>query len=188
MYTKIPKGVGGRLAPRKVAVALRRQQAIQMRVTGYTLTEIAQALGYGTPSAVHAAIDRGLTLTRQADVEQLRDVEGRRLDSISKVLWPQVLAANIQAIETYLKVMARRARMFGLDLTLPPTTEIKGGIVLVKVGEQEPRRLEELVDDELSAYLTELRSVHAPNTDNEDTTPGIVEGEAIEMGQEAASR
>jgi hypothetical protein len=48
--------------------------------------------------------------------EELREIEALRLDALQMALWPRVIAGDIQAIRTVVRVSERRCRLFGLDL------------------------------------------------------------------------
>jgi len=163
----------------QVGLEVRRRQAVQLKVVGYTYEEIAKATGYASPGAAYNAVMLQLQKERSSSVEDLRSVEGRRLDELSKILWPLCLTADIGAIDAYLRLMNRRAKLFGLDLTLPPSTTIEGNVFLVKVEGREARPLKELGDDELSIYIQELRQLAGP--EDSASINVTVEGEVTEL-------
>jgi hypothetical protein len=74
--------------PRMLAAAQREKQALQLRISGASVTDIAETLGI-TPSAVSKCIARALAKARPdaATVEQMRQlqmarIEARRLDGV----------------------------------------------------------------------------------------------------------
>ncbi|UJP10633.1 hypothetical protein L2X99_02870 [Microbacterium sp. KUDC0406] len=48
-------------------------------------------------------------------VDSLRQIESARLDAMQAALWPQALSGNARAIDTLIRLSARRARLMGLD-------------------------------------------------------------------------
>jgi len=166
----------------EVGLEVRRKQAVNMKVAGYSYEEIAAAGLYASSGAAYNAVMLQLRKERSASVEELRDVEGRKLDELSKVLWPLCLVADIAAIDAYLRVMNRRAKLFGLDLTLPPSTTIEGDVFFVKIEGKEARPLEELADNELGIYIQELRSLQSGKDPARiNVTPDVVEGEVTRL-------
>ena len=166
----------------EVGLAVRRRQAVQLKVIGYTYEEIAKAVGFASSGAAYNAVMLQLQKEQSSSVEELRSVEGRRLDELSKILWPRCLLADVPAIDAYLRVMNRRAKLFGLDLTLPPSTTIEGDVFFVKIEGREARPLEELADNELGIYIQELRSLQSGKDPARiPVTPDVVEGEVTRL-------
>lgn len=103
-------------APRRIAAAERRRQALELRKAGATFREIADGLGYRSVSGAHKAVMKALTDIPVAAVEELRTLEGERLDAMQMNLWTRARGGDREAVEQVLKIMARRARLLGLDL------------------------------------------------------------------------
>jgi hypothetical protein len=108
----------------KVSLADRQRRAVDLRSAGATYQQIAQALGYaGTGSAwkaVHAALRR----QEYESVAELRQLQGDRLDTALRAVWPRVVTGDDGAIATMLRIEKRRAALFGLDA--PTKQEITG--------------------------------------------------------------
>jgi len=60
-------------------------------------------------------IHRTLDMAEQRGVDELRSVENARLDRAQAAIWTAVLQGDLKAIDTFLKISARRARLNGLD-------------------------------------------------------------------------
>lgn len=96
----------------------RRQQAVQMRLAGYSPEEIAEQLGYVSPKAasddIYNAIVGTMTLSDR-QIEVLREIESRRMDMMLKALMPGIERGNNRSIEVAIRILERRAKMYGLD-------------------------------------------------------------------------
>ena len=91
-----------------LAVRLKGQQAIKLRMAGATINQIAEQLGYANDSGAYKAIMGEST-------EAVRQLEIKRLDQMLFPIWPQVLAGDQGAISTALRIQERRASLLGLD-------------------------------------------------------------------------
>jgi len=89
-----------------------------LRTQGLTYAEIAEGLNLSGKAQAYRLCQRALRRVPFESVIELRQIEGQRLDRITVVLWPQVLGGNLNAIQTILKVMERRARLFSLDTAI----------------------------------------------------------------------
>ena len=99
-----------------VAARERERRVLELRMEGRSLQEVADELGYADRSGAHRAITRALARHVHEAVDEMRTIEGARLDKVQAVLWPLVQAGDLAAIDRLLKVMQRRANLFGLDL------------------------------------------------------------------------
>lgn len=88
--------------------------AIQLRIAGLTEREIAQKVGL-SQSRVSRIIKQALQQRRQQSADELRAVEGARVEELHRALWPSALKGNLGAANVVLKAADRRARLFGLD-------------------------------------------------------------------------
>ena len=111
----------------QATTAKRRTQAIALRLAGMDFETIAERLGYASRQAAtrdfHRAIAAARLEERQA-VENLREVEGQRLDRLQAAVWAKAVKGDLKAVETVLKVIAQRSRLLGLDA--PVKTELTG--------------------------------------------------------------
>lgn len=91
--------------------------AQQLRLAGATWDEIASSLGYQSGPTAHMSVKRELGkvgLVKQSREEAL-SLELERLDMLQLVVWRQARQGDLKAIETVLKIMATRAKYYGLD-------------------------------------------------------------------------
>jgi hypothetical protein len=93
----------------------RRIKAVNLRRAGVGYRGIARELGVA-PSTAWRLVDDALRLVLVDGTERLRQIEGERLDDAQRALWPSVLTGDVRAIDAFVRLSARRARMFGLDL------------------------------------------------------------------------
>lgn len=106
-----------RTSARKLTAAERRAQAVALRVSGATYQQIAAKLGV-TDSAAHKLVAEALATARRvtaATADELRDLETLKLDAMELSIATQVNAGHLGAIDRKLKIMERRARLWGLD-------------------------------------------------------------------------
>ncbi|KKM93541.1 hypothetical protein LCGC14_1207320 [marine sediment metagenome] len=100
---------------RLTKAAIKRADALKMRLTGASYREIAKAFGWAGPSGAHKAVDKALMEYVQEDADKLRRIDLARLDAMELSLAPKVLAGDTDAIRTRLKCMERRAKLTGID-------------------------------------------------------------------------
>lgn len=115
----------------KEGAAVRREKALQLRIKGMSYRRIGDALGV---SHVQAFNDVKTELGRiakesQDAAEELRTLELERLDAMLVAIAPLISAsdkrpANLGAIDRALNIMARRAKLLGLDAA--EKTEVSG--------------------------------------------------------------
>lgn len=111
------------------------QKAIDMRLEGSTYGMIAVACGYADHTGARYAVNAALEWTIQEPADSLRQIEGVRLDHMSKAValtredvTPVMKAGKLDAeeeanriasvlpkIQVLLRIQERRARLFGLD-------------------------------------------------------------------------
>lgn len=98
--------------------AKRRAECIQLRLAGVDWETIAERLKYASRGAACEDFRRALEATR-ADVaaaaEDAREIEAARLDRLQAGFWAKAIKGDKQAGEMVLRILARRARMLGLD-------------------------------------------------------------------------
>jgi len=95
----------------------RMAKALDLRIAGATYSQIGRQLEVSEKTAyldVQAGLGRLDTVTKQK-AERLRDLEARRLDQLTLALAPGIRAGDPRAIVAAVRVMERRARLFGLD-------------------------------------------------------------------------
>lgn len=117
----------------RTEVAARRAKAVQMRITGASLEEIADTLNYGgsTVESRRASVCKDLKRAFEAakdeektSVEEWINLELARLDRIQQGLWPAAIDGDTKASAAVLQVMDRRSRYLGLDAAVKVNTEL----------------------------------------------------------------
>lgn len=128
--TKAKKGRGrGRTKTdaKAIAAAERQQRALELRKAGMTLQEIANQLDYAQPCGAYKAIKAALAKLPVQAVQELRDLESERLDALQVNIWMRALNGNVKAIQQVLAIMARRARLLGLDVPAESVVDLTSG-------------------------------------------------------------
>jgi hypothetical protein len=113
----LPKRTG-ETSKNNVAVKDRDQNAIRLRMMGYTYDSIAGMLGYKNESGPYKAVQREMkrrALESGEDVSLVRQMEIERLDRFLLSVFPKTLEGDAQAISTAMSIMNRRAALLGLD-------------------------------------------------------------------------
>lgn len=112
-----------------MTAAQRRQEVLKLRIQGETFPEIGRKLGI-TKQAAHHHVSKALGELAKANKDrtaELRMLEGERLDAMACVLWPRATDPqnpDLVAVDRMLRIMDRRAKLFGLDAPtkIAPTT------------------------------------------------------------------
>jgi hypothetical protein len=93
----------------------RQRRAIEMRLTGMGLQDIADQLGYSDASGAFRAIKRGMEKSVREPAEQLLTMELMRLDDLLQAHFPLAKSGDTRSAELVLKVMERRSKYLGMD-------------------------------------------------------------------------
>lgn len=108
---------GKKSEARQINIEERRQQALDFRKAGYSYRDIGARLEVSHEQArrdVEAAL-AALVADTKDSAEQLRQLELERLDMLTKALEPMAAVGNPGAVNSFLRVMERRAKLLGLD-------------------------------------------------------------------------
>jgi hypothetical protein len=100
-----------------IAAALRANQAMQLIIAGNTYDEAARQCGYSGRPACFTAVQRELKLQVQPASDELRRLEILRLDQMLVPFLAKALTGDEFAADRVLGIMARRAKLLGLDIT-----------------------------------------------------------------------
>lgn len=110
-----PKSRGSRLDPHSVNATLTTMRdAANLRAAGLTYRQIGETLGIDYGWARELVI-RALDEAKYEAADVMRTEEGDRLNRLQRAVWQDALNGNLRAIDRVLKIMERRARLFGLD-------------------------------------------------------------------------
>ncbi len=107
----------------------KEKRVIELRRAGVTYDLIAEEVGYSSASGAYHAFTRAMKRTlRESGSDELREIEADRLDRLQRFTWPLAAQGDLRAIETILRIMARRARLLGLDSPIKQeVTTFEGG-------------------------------------------------------------
>lgn len=104
-----------RTTPRIIRARQNEQRALQMRIEGKTLEEIANALGYANASVVFHAITRALERLPRENAEQLRSLTQERLEATIGAHWRAMARGKVGATDRVHRALELEMRLHGLD-------------------------------------------------------------------------
>jgi hypothetical protein len=152
------------LTPTRLCRAEKGRRALELRVKGYSFQEIADELGYADSRVAHNVVRDELEAAGVESVEEMRQIEGLRLERVIRAIWPQVLRGDLEAIKTVLQIVRLEARLYGLDARPEVAAEDEDRPILIQVDGGDPKHLEELTEEELLKYIAALK--HTLDNDN----------------------
>lgn len=100
-----------------------RLRALELRQQGLSYRAIGAEIGKSSSQA-HKYVARALQETTAEAVDDLRRLEGERLDAAQYAIWPQVMAGDVAALNGFIRLSERRAKLLGLDA--PEKRELTG--------------------------------------------------------------
>ena len=101
----------------KGAILQRQIQALELRKAGFSYRAIAEKLDIGHAQAhkdVMGELER-LAQLRDGKATEILELELERLDMLTKGLEPMARTGNPGSVNSFLRVMERRAKLLGLD-------------------------------------------------------------------------
>jgi DNA-binding CsgD family transcriptional regulator len=144
--------------------AQRRQLAVKLRLEGLTYDQIGERLGI-TSAPAYRLVEREirkLAATSTGEVERLRILDTARLDAAITGIWPGVQKGDPQAVYALVAILARRAKLLGLDS--PARHEVAGpeggAINVASVVEEREVDLSCLSDQELEELERLVEKTH----------------------------
>lgn len=98
----------------------RQEAAVALRIAGATYSDIARTLNYSSVTHARQAVERALAQSvGDDDRDQMRFIEGRRLERLLRGLWAKATDEDsdeqLSAARTALAVIDRHAKLYGLD-------------------------------------------------------------------------
>lgn len=141
--------------------AVRRQRALEMRIAGSTLREIAAELEVAQ-STVCNTLQTALRHTNAQTasmVEEYRRLSNERFDKLIKALMPKAEKGSAQAAEAVRRIEVSRHKIMGTGA--PQKFEVDGeirvaAVPIEAVHEKIEARIEAEVEKRLNERLTEL--------------------------------
>lgn len=102
----------------------RETQVVKLRRLGMTWDDIARQVGYSHGSGAQTAFMRAANRVVAEDVQAVRQLQQDRLDTALQAIWTDILAGDIPAINTMIRLEERRAKLLGLDQPVRIQTEV----------------------------------------------------------------
>lgn len=102
-------------SPARLADRERQTRAVAMRAAGRSYADIADALDYSSADTARKSVAALLDRVESDAADELRLLEGRRLDLLQAAVWPSALEGHLPAVDRVVRISERRARLFGLD-------------------------------------------------------------------------
>lgn len=101
----------------KGAILKRQLEALDLRMRGLSFRAIGDKLSISHGQAYKDVMTELARLASERDgkLDELRQLELERLDMLLKGLEPMARTGNPGAVNSYIKVMERRAKYLGLD-------------------------------------------------------------------------
>lgn len=121
-------------SPRHLSAAEKQAQALELRKNRVSYDKIAEVLGYSGKSGAYKAVQSALKKTLQEPADELRALEGMALDDLQFAQMPLARKGHQGAAALVLKIMERRAKLFGLDAPVAVELDIDVEAELRKVG------------------------------------------------------
>ena len=147
-------------------VAERYRRVVDLKKAGLTYDQIATELGYADRSGAKRALDSAIDRWGAESIESLRIVQNEQIDDLWRRVLTAILEGDLSQVPTAIRLMKRRAELFGLDA--PKQHEITGtdgGALRTDVGDMLIARLEELKarqsDSEEILDTSPLQSIEA---------------------------
>lgn len=109
-------------------------RAAHLRAQGATFREIGEALNIDHTWA-RTLVLKALTAAQYEAADMMRIQEGLRLDRMQVGLWGKAIDGDTKAVTAVIRIMERRARLFGLD-----------SAIQVEVNDTIDREIVELAD------------------------------------------
>lgn len=119
----------GKLSAQEVAeVQQRERRAVELALAGHTYNEIAEQCGYASRSGAWDAVHRLLGREAAASADQLRNQDGARIERLILTHWQDAIAGDVKATDVILRLLARKARLFGLDAPLVADVTVRNEV------------------------------------------------------------
>lgn len=113
-------------SPKRIAAMERQRQALDLRKSGMSFERIGELLGYANSKGAWKAVQAALRTMLREPAESVRVLEEARLEAMLQAVWPRVLKDEPFAIDRALKILARRAKLLGLDAPTRVAAEVGG--------------------------------------------------------------
>jgi hypothetical protein len=113
-------------SPKKIKRAERIRMIMDLRIQGHSLKAIAEAVGVNF-QRVHAIITETLRKWEQEPTEELRTLMALQIDELFVVAFERAVAGDLFAMDRCVNLLARKARLYGVDLAQSGVYTSPGG-------------------------------------------------------------
>jgi hypothetical protein len=100
---------------RILEAARKADRALELRSAGFTLQQIAKECGYKSTGSLHEILVSKLADITKESAEEVFALEVKRLDDLQRGIWDRAVTGDLPAFDRVLRVMERRAALYGLD-------------------------------------------------------------------------
>ncbi len=148
-----------RNALRDAEALQKEEQVLSLRRAGATYGAIAQQLGYANRSSAHAAYARALAREIAPNIREVRELEAARLEQLQLGIWGKAMAGDVRAAEVVVKIMERRAKLFGLDAPITHVVEVITEDMLDRAIQQLEAELGAIADRSTAGEIAETSAI-----------------------------
>lgn len=169
---------------RRAEIAVRRSEAVKLKLKGLTWDEVAKECGYS--SGGHACMDIGRFRAEQnkitqAGMEELRAQALERIDALQAAFWDKAMNGDEKAAAIVLKTFERRARTEGTDapqdmrMVLEQRTDMEASMVVEAI-----LAAADAVDLPADVRMRMLEAAQQRLVDQSQRSDGnVIEGEVV---------
>lgn len=100
---------------RQAELAERRRKALELRKSGATYDQIANALHYTDRSNAAKDVKRAILEIIEEPAKDVLSLELARLDALLLGVWQKAKTGDVAALDRAIKIMDRRSAYLGLD-------------------------------------------------------------------------
>lgn len=153
----MPKGQTPALKPEQ---AERYREVVRLKSAGFTFDEIASRVGYASRSGAKEAYDAALRWWGRESVDQMRTIEGERLNELWRRTFGRILSNPeetrefVALVQTAVRISNSRASLYGLEA--PKQIEVSGqdgGPIEIDVAHILVERIREMGNIDLSSVI-----------------------------------
>lgn len=101
-------------ATKQLVSAAKLSRALELRAAGFNYRQIGEDMGLGT-SRARAIIVQALREHASEAVEDMRLIDGDRIEQVIGGIWERCLQGDLRAIDRLVLLLERKAKLFGLD-------------------------------------------------------------------------
>ena len=100
---------------RQMTMLRKETESFTLRMAGASYQQIADQVGYADPSGAYRAFNRALNRIIMEEPDEMRLLELSRLDRIQIEIYRNATQGQLGAVDRYLKIAERRAKLMGID-------------------------------------------------------------------------